>query len=208
MKKLILALLLLVSTSFVSAQNIVNIKLTSLTSNNCQVTLYPAYQETSILSNVVFTLRWKATQNIVLGDPQSTSLITITKSGPVRINNGWKYQIYSGCGLISGIIPQSITLNISRSGIGKLTISNDSYLQQLSVNGEYYVSIGGQNVTGNILTTREFELEEEQSSSIIMYLDPLTRQFYVKKDGIYYDIVGRKVTIFNENELVIVRKRY
>lgn len=207
MKKLILVLLLLVSISFVSAQNIVDIKLTNLTPNNCQITLYPTYQETSVLSNVVFTLRWKATQNIVLGNPQSTNLITIIKSGPVRTNNGWKYQIYSGCGLASDIIPQSIVLNIPRSGIGKLTISNDSYLQQLSVNGEYYVSIGGQDVTGNVLTTKEFELTEDQSS-IILYFDPLSQQFYIKRDEIFYNLLGKKVILFDKSQLLKVYKGY
>lgn len=204
MKKLILALLLLVSTSFVFAQNIVDIKLTDLTPTNCQITLYPSDLDTSILSNVVFTLRWKSNQNIVLGNPQSTNLINVVKAGPIRTNGSWKYQVYYGCGFNPDLIQQPITLNIPKTGSGKISIADDEYSQQLNVNGKYYVSIGGQDVTGSILIAKNIELEE--SSPVIMYFDPLNRQFYVKRDNQYYNMMGQKVTLYNITELTVVRK--
>ena len=208
MEKLILALLLSISTFFVSAQNIVNIQLTSLTTTNCQVTLTPLEQEINTLSNVVFTLKWRDTRNIALGNPPSTSLIEITKSGPVRTSGGWRYQTYSGCGIVSSNI-QTLVLNIPRSGRGDIVLTDDPYIQQLSVNGQYFVSIGGYNVTGQIGTlTRSLSIEQpiEQDPLIILYFDSKTSTFYTKKEGIFYNLMGQRVTVLNEPELLIVRK--
>ncbi len=203
MKKLLLSLLLLVNVSFVFGQNKVNIELVN-NPTNCQISIYPSNQEFSILSNVVFTLRWKETQNITLGNPQPTNLITILKSGPVHTIGGWKYQIYSGCGLNPGLIQQPILLNIPKIGNGDIIITNDYFVTRPNINGKYYVSIGGQNVTGDIITNKNVELEE--SSSIIMYFDPSSKQFYIKRENEYYNMVGQKVILFNTTELIVVHK--
>jgi len=211
MRTLLLSLLLLVNTSFVFAQNIVDIKLTNLTLTNCQITLYPSISETSVLSNVVFTLRWRSNKNIVFNNPSNTNLIAISKSGPVRTNGNWKYQTFSGCGLQTGLVSDSIVINIPRSGTGIVSIAVDSYLEQQSVNGKYYVSIGGEDVTGNIVVATKNLVSTDYTSNIVeepitMYYDPLIRQFYIKKDNEYFNVMGQKVMLYNTTELIVVRK--
>lgn len=194
---------------YANAQSVVNIQLTSLTSTNCQITLTPTQEEFTTLSNVVFALRWKATRNIALGNPAPSSLIEITKSGPVRTSGGWKYQLFSGCGVLPGTI-QPIVFNIPRSGTGDITIASDSYLQQLTVNGQYFVSVGGYNATGQITTTTTRSMqpgnEKDQNLGITLYFDPSTSNFYVKREGSFYNTFGQRVTLLNEPELIIVRK--
>lgn len=213
MRTLLLSLLLLVNTSFVFAQNNVDIKLTNLTSTNCQLTLYPSASETSVLSNVVFTLRWRSSRNITFNNPSANNLISIIKSGPVRTNGSWKYQTFSGCGLQTGLISDPIIFNIPRSGTGTISIAVDPYVEQQLVNGKYYVSIGGEDVTGNvILATKSLASTDyvsnfvEEPNPVTMYYDPSTRQFYIKKDNEYFNVMGQKVMLYNTTELIVVRK--
>jgi hypothetical protein len=214
MRTLLLSLLLLMSTSFITAQNNVDIKLTDLTPTNCQITLYPSASETSVLSNVVFTLRWRSNKNIAFNNPSNNNLISINKSGPVRINGNWKYQTFSGCGLQTGLINNPIIFNIPRSGMGIVHIAVDSYVEQQSVNGKYYVSIGGEDVTGNTVATTKNSANTdyidnlaEEPNPVIMYYDPSSSQFLVKREGVYFTMVGQRVAVRNEQDLIVVRKR-
>jgi hypothetical protein len=201
MKNVLVSLLLLVSPSLVFSQNQVDIELINAT-NECQITLYPSIDESSILSNVVFSLKWKADQDILLSDPQSTDLISITKSGPVHSEDGWNYQIYSGCGFTFGNI-RDIKLNIPKWGDGEIILADDNYIKQVDVNGEYYVSIGGKNATGQIINTKNTFGDEYY---VTMFMEPITRQLYVKRNNNYYDITGKKVMIYNTTDLIVVRK--
>jgi hypothetical protein len=191
-------------------QQVVNMELTSQTNTNCQVTLYPSAAETSVLSNVVFTLKWRSSRNIAFNNPSANSLITISKSGPVRTDGGWKYQTFSGVGLQVGAINQPIVINIPRSGRGVISISSDPFVEQQSVNGRYFVSIGGRDVTGDLISSAKsltiVEDVQDESESVILYFDPLSRQFYVKRLNEYYNLVGQRVIITNQAELVVVRK--
>jgi hypothetical protein len=178
----------------------VDIKL-STTADKCQVTLVPAVGQTSILSNVVFTLKWKATENLAFGEPEPNSMITINKSGSIHIAGGWKYQIYSGCGLVAGLIEQPIVVNIPKSGAASVTISNDDFLDM--VNGRYYVSIGGEDSTGLILTNKS---SSPQEYKITLYYDPLLNRFLIKRESEYFTIAGQRVLLLDTTQLIVVRK--
>lgn len=206
--------LVAVTTAFLlslltTAQSVVDVQLTSLTSTNCQITLTPTQEEFNTFSNLVFALRWKATRNIALGNPAPSSLIEVTKSGPVRTSGGWKYQLYSGCGILPGTI-QATVFDIPRSGSGDITIAVDAYVQQLSVNGQYFVSLGGKVATGQIgaLTARSMIIDQssEQAIKTIVYFDPTSSKFYFKKEGLFYNLIGQRETILNESELIVVRE--
>jgi hypothetical protein len=41
---------------------------------------------------------------------------------------------------------------------------------------------------------------------ITMFMEPLTRQLYIKRNNDYYDMIGKKVMIYNTTDLIIVRK--
>jgi hypothetical protein len=82
-------------------------------------------------------------------------------------------------------------------------LADDDYIKQTNINGEYYVSIGGKNVTGEIIDNKNLF---ENDYYITMFIEPLTRQLYIKKNNDYYDIAGKKVIIYNITDLIVVRK--
>jgi hypothetical protein len=206
-----IALLLLSILSY--GQNSVDVQQVSQTSTTYQIKLIPNQYQTSVLSNVVFTLRWRTSQNIAIGNPSSNNYVAIYKSGPVRSNSGWNYQVYSGFGFTTVNINQEIQISIPKSGRGKIYISDDTFTNQ--INGSYYVSIGGENVTGSILSTsnlqgstaKQVQEIDEFESTIILYFDPFSRQFYMKREGVFYDVLGRKANINNVDVLIEVRKK-
>lgn len=188
-------------------QQVVNIELTSLTSTNCQITLYPSVYEVNTLSNVVFTLKWRSSRNITFSNPAPTSAIAIVKSGPVRLNGARKYQTFYGCGLQATQLGQPIIINIPRSGTGSVEIAVDSYVEQQAVNGKFYVSVGGQSATGGLVSTRSLSVSEiGEDLPIIMYYDTILRQFYVLRDGNFYNMVGQRVTLNDTTNLIVVHK--
>jgi len=182
-------------------QQIIDVEIANQNNSNCQLTLTPNFSETSTLSNVVFALKWKATENLALGEPQSSSMIVITKSGPIHTAGGWKYQIYSGCGFTTSLIEQPIIINIAKSGATKVYIANDNFLDQ--VNGRYYVSVGGEDVTGQVLFDKNLTQEQQP---ITMYYDPLSDQFLIQKENRYFTITGQRVFLLNTSQLITVRK--
>ena len=98
--------------------------------------------------------------------------------------------------------------------MGIVHIAVDPYVEQQSVNGEYYVSIGGEDVTGNIVATTKNSVNTdyindpvEESNPVIMYYDPSSSQFLLKREGVYFTMVGQRVAVRNEQDLIVVRKR-
>lgn len=207
MKTLVVVTIAFLLSLQLLGQQVVNIELTSLTTTNCQITLYPSNSETSTLSNVVFTLRWRSSRNIAFGNPTANNLIAVAKSGPVRTNGSWRYQTFSGCGLQAGLISDPIVIDIPRSGTGVVSIARDQYVEQQSVNGKYFVSIGGLDVTGSeVATTKSLRVTTEEPDVVTMVYNPATNQFYILRENVYYNMVGQRVTLLNTAELVVVHK--
>jgi hypothetical protein len=204
MRTLVAAIFSLILSHHSLGQRDIDIRLESQNQTACQLVLLPNFSQTGILSSLVFTVRWRANQAISLGTPQMGSTMALVKSGPVHISGGWKYQIYSGLGFISIPIGQPISITIPKSGTGKVSLTSDPYIEQL--NGEYYVAVGGEDVTGVILTQKQLEIQEFPDLEVTLYLDPATFQFYIKREKQYYDLLGQKVTIRDEERLLQVRK--
>jgi len=208
MKKLVLFLLLLLTIKSQS-QNIVNAKITQITSSNISVTIYPSYYQNSILSNVVFSLKWRNNQNIALGNPQPVNSLAVIKSGPILTDGTWKYQIYNGLSFTATDIAQPIIINIPKSGTGKPVIANDNFINDTMINGSYYVSIGGQDVTGQILVTKSLEDEQDkqdETSQYKMYYNTVTNQFLFEVNGIFLTTVGQRVAVLDRTNLRLVKK--
>lgn len=201
MKTLVAVTIACLLSTIGSAQNRVDIQLTNPTSAIYEVTLIPNESTTGILSNVVFALKWKTGQIQSIGEPTPLSIIQIRKSGSIKKWGEWEYQLYSGCGFVNGPI-ESFTVAITYVGSGQVVIAEDDFTKQ--ENGQYYVSIGGQEVTGFIVGVKS---NEQDPNPITLYYDRLLGRFYVKRDGVFYDLAGQRVIMFNESELVIVRKR-
>lgn len=157
MNQLILKLLfsLLLITSPLISYNQVDIKLTTDTTTYSEVVLYPHGFQQSVLSCVVFTIKWENKYNIALGNPGFNPLIIILRSGPVHSDGKYKYQIFAGFGFTSFLIGNPITIRIPKAGNGYVEIANDTFISSIEINGEYYVSIGGEDNTGVILYTHK-----------------------------------------------------
>lgn len=204
MKKIFLILLTLISFDLFS-QNNVNAEITKITSSYVDVTLYPAIYESSVLSNVVFTLKWKNNQAISLGEPELIHSLLITKSGPVLTNGNWKYQIYCGFSFTKTEIGQPIIIRIPKSGSGNLTIATDNFVKNIMINGNYYVSIGGQDVTGEILEAKSVQFEQT-TNQYKMYFDQKNNRFLFEVNGVFLTTFGQRVEILDRIDLHLVKK--
>lgn len=204
MKKLILLFLFLFSFNLHS-QNIVNAQITQMTESYIDVTLYPAIYENSVLSNVVFTLKWRNNQNISLGEPDLINSLLIKKSGPGLTNGNWKYQIYCGFSFVATEIKQSIIIRIPKSGNANLIIATDDFVKNIMINGDYYVSIGGQDVTGEILEAKSFDYEENYNE-YKMYFDQKFNRFLFEVNGVFLTTFGQRIEILDRTNLLLVKK--
>lgn len=183
------------------AQNEVNIELTSQNSSICEVTLSPSYQDIGVISNVVFALKWRAGQRVAFGDPAPSVNLTIERSGSVQTWEGWNYQFYSGCGLVNGPI-ETLIVSIPYSGRAEFTLANDDFVGRS--NGRFFVSIGGEDVTGRVSTKKSYVDSDNQT--ITLFYDRMQARFLLKREGVFYDLIGQGVVVYNESELVVVRK--
>ncbi len=204
MKTLLTIITLLLSINLFS-QNLVDIKITDVTPTFIEITLYPAYDQVSVLSNVVFTLKWKSNQNMALGEPLSNDIIYIYKSGQVITNDKNKYQIFAGFGMTTIDIKEPFAIRIPKTGNAKITISNDAFVRNIFVNGEFYVSIGGENVTGKIL--EPVPGSSDTNSTVRLFYDQNTDQTLIEKDGIYTNTLGQRVIVVNPSRLLFLEKR-
>lgn len=148
--KTIISLILVIFTT-INGYNQVDIKITTDTTTYSEITLYPHYFQNSVLSCVVFTLKWENKYPIAFGNPEFNSLINVIRSGSVHSDGRYKYQIFAGFGFTSFLIGNPIVIRIPKSGMGVIEIANDSFISSIEINGEYYISIGGEDQTGIIL---------------------------------------------------------
>jgi hypothetical protein len=203
MNKVLLIFLMLLSVN-VFSQNIVNAKITQITSSYIDVTLYPSIYETSVLSNVVFTLKWENKQNISFGEPQLDNSLIVKKSGPVLTNDTWKYQIFCGFSFVITNIGQPIIIRIPKSGNANLIVATDEFVKNIMVNGDYYVSIGGQDVTGEILEGKSIEFEETNQHK--MYFDQRFNRFLFEVNGVFLTTLGQYIDVQDKTNLILVKK--
>jgi hypothetical protein len=77
------------------------------------------------------------------------------------------------------------------------------------VNGAYYVSIGGQDVTGQILAAKSLEIETDTVQNNLqykMYYDQKLNQFLFEFNGVFYTTIGQKIVILDRTNLFLVKK--
>lgn len=142
------------------AQDQVDIRLVA-EEGRVRVELIPGTTMDGIISCVVFTLRWPTGAIQHLGAPEvATGLpLPIQESGPVHVHGPYSYQIYAGFGMM----PLSAldvnwpggearpVVGIPVIGSGTVELVNDAWTQELMNNGDFFVSIGGVDLTGEIL---------------------------------------------------------
>lgn len=158
-----------------SAQPNVDIGLYDDGSGQLQVRLRPDGPFDGLVSSIVFTIRWSDASGATLGlvsqqSPQSLYLPT-GKSGPMQTDGGYRYQIFAGVSLVTLLDAETawvggeeiVLCQIPVNGSAYFEIVNDAWTGDVGHNGDYYVSLNGQNRTGSIysISTQVASLENE-----------------------------------------------
>ncbi|GIV34144.1 MAG: hypothetical protein KatS3mg031_1679 [Chitinophagales bacterium] len=179
------------------AQPLVDIGLFKVNDDTLEVRLLPKGNFNGVVSNVVFTLKWKTAcsnqiGNVIQFAPLS-DYIPMMKSGPLRNNGDYTYQVFAGTGLVSmaGLGSNWVSnsavllLKIPVTGLqGWLEIATDTFTSQ--INGSYFVSLNGLPRTGMIYQHAYYTVHEAQQ--IICQGDSFfAAGAYRKTSGIYYD---------------------
>ena len=127
-----------------------------------EVRVVPHNDFDGIFSSLVFTLKWEATANTVIGplvqSDQARSIIPVAPSGAVHAEGAYNYRIYAGNGMenlaamgthwVSG---QEYTIAaLPVAGHAQVELANDAWTNDLHHNGDYFISLGGLDRTGTI----------------------------------------------------------
>ncbi len=165
-----------------SAQPNVDIGLYDNGSGQLQVRLRPDGPFDGLVSSIVFTIRWSDASGATLGlvaqqSPQSFYLPT-GKSGPMQTDGGYRYQIFAGVSLVTLLDAETawvggeeiVLCQIPVNGSAYFEIVNDAWTGDVGHNGDYYISLNGQNRTGSIYSigTQVAALENEFPSITLL----------------------------------------
>ena len=209
--KQFLTLLLFISalTIHTYAQQ-VDIRVAEVTTDNVLVQLSTDTTWNSILSSIVFTMKWPVGQGSMFQQPvMDPPHASISASGDVWVNNGYMYQVYAGFGFsavnIQPAVP--ISINIGKEGSFNPEIADDLFVFQDTVNGAFYISIGGQDVTGSVLDpllpTSVIRIDKPEQLSNLFW-DPLSSQLLILQDSSYFTLLGKWVSVPDKFKLVSV----
>lgn len=207
MKKAIVVTALVISNLIASAQtNRVNIQLVDSTQDVCKVLLWPQEAETGTLSNLVFTLKWKTSQQLALGQALNAP-IPIHRIGQPVAHGRYTYQVYVGLGFDSHNFDINLpdTVVIDKTGVGEVTIANDAFSNSLEYNGQYYISIGGYDVTGDVIRPTPGRVDRPRRVDYNLYYDPTTQQVLIEHNGVYTTTLNQQVTVVDKSKLRLIR---
>ena len=146
--------------------------------SDLEVRVRPNSDFDGIFSALVFTVRWDASSGAELGPlvqkGASATYMPVAPSGGVHAVGSYSYQIYAGFGferlLNTGETWEAgkeyTVLTIPVRGKGKFELINDAWTHEITSNGDYYVSLGGVDRTGNIYKSL-VNAEDDGSISIV-----------------------------------------
>jgi hypothetical protein len=157
-------LLLLVTRSLAQLPTI-DITWTTLPSDQIEVRMRPDGPFSSLFSSCVFTVRWLDTGVQGLGSVQQVMpyqlCVPVAKSGSEQVSGGYRYQVFYGSSLLSFLDAELeweggqeyvVCIINTLGGAASYEIVNDEWTGEISNNGDYYVSLEGQDRTGEIYT--------------------------------------------------------
>jgi hypothetical protein len=146
-----------------NAQEAVDIALHEAGNGTLEVRVVPRSDFDGVFAALVFTLRWDADTKAQLGEPlqdeKALAGMPIARSGGVHEEGGRNYQIYSGFGMqrldeanAAWKAGQAYTVaTIPVKGSAQVELVNDAWTGETEHNGDYYVSLNGEDMTGSIL---------------------------------------------------------
>jgi len=143
-----------------------------------EVRARPSGDFDGIFSSLVFTIRWDRSSGASLGTIRQEGAVTqflpVMKSGAVRENGAFNYQVYAGFGIMP-VSSFDITMRAGQemviatipvTGKGEFELVNDAFTAESAVNANYYVSLGGRDQTG-IIYKGLASAEEDGSVTIL-----------------------------------------
>jgi len=207
MKKLIVVTALLISSIVAFGQaNRVNIQLADSTQSVCKVLLWPQVDETATLSNLVFTLKWKTSDQLALGQALSAP-IPVRRIGQPVSHGQYTYQVYVGLGFdqYEFVANRPDTVVIDKTGQGEVTIADDPFSNSLEYNGQYYISIGGYDVTGDVIKPTVNRPDRPRRVEYNLYYDPGTQQVLIEHNGVYTTTLNQRVEVIDKSKLRLIR---
>jgi|GEM_PF-638771 len=165
---LIAALFVFGNTYSVFSQPLVDIGIFPVGSDTLEIRMMPKGTFNGVVSNVVFTLRWEtgcgnSLGNIVQTGTQAT-YIPMQKSGAQINSGGYTYQVFGGIGLqtmssVSASFSNNVAVSLMKIKVnnpkGVFEIVNDTWTNQINNNGNFFVSLNGQNKTGAIYQPKQ-----------------------------------------------------
>ena len=143
-----------------------------------EVRLRPTENFNGIVSSIVFAVRWDRNSGASLGTLTQTGapaqFLPLAKSGAVREHGAFNYQVYAGFGMLPlteletslAAGSETVIATLPVTGKGEFEIVNDAFTGEAANNANYYISLGGRDLTGSIykgLATAE----EDGSVSIL-----------------------------------------
>jgi len=143
-----------------------------------EVRIRPTESFNGIVSSIVFTVRWDRNSGAGLGAIQQqgapAQFLPLAKSGGIREQGAFNYQVYAGFGMLPlteletslAAGAETVIATIPVTGKGEFEIVNDAFTAEPTSNANYYISLGGRDLTGSIykgLATAE----EDGSVSIL-----------------------------------------
>lgn len=133
-----------------------------------EIKLSPDGEFDQVLSSLVFTLKWNSSDE--LGDLDlSYSSYNVFKSGDQITSGEYTYQVYVGFGMSqmaesgTSLDPTCPLGSFIINPKGNYEIVNDDITNL--INGNYYVSLNGEDMTGEIVNKVE-EISENTTSSL------------------------------------------
>lgn len=163
-------LALLAMPALMQAQPNVDITLVDNGNNELEVRVRPDAGFDGIFSSLVFTLRWNANDGADLGAISQVvptiAYMPISKSGDQTDDNGDRYQVFAGFGF-SPLSTFGVNWDPNTeytlmtipvvNGASAFELVNDNWTD--ANNGDYYISLGGQDRTGIIYFTNTVSVE-------------------------------------------------
>lgn len=155
--------MILLGGSRTQAQNTVDIMLAQVQEDQLEVRLRFANDFDGYFAASVFTIRWTDASGATLGavqqDPQVQEYHDVGSSGGMHTDEGYRYQVFAGFGgtVLSDIpltLPAGEWITLCRIpvvGSGQFAIVNDTFTS--TVNGDFYISLSGQESQGEINNT-------------------------------------------------------
>lgn len=181
MRNLILALFLLLST-IANSQKIPDRVDIGHQKNDDKLEIYliPNYDFNGVFSSIVFSIRSNGSIGRFIIDPQISDYVSVSQSGSSYYNEGLEYKTFAGFGFVQIQYASESWVANSMVKLGEFLIDekfdyeliND--LSTDSKNGNFYISLNGIDVSGNIIS-----FGSKENSILSIYPNPFSDQLFI-----------------------------